>query len=221
MSGKIWTSKEINYLQQHYPDRRSADIAKELNRSLCSVYSQARILGLKKSKQFMDSEWSGRNNVLQEGGKAHRFPKGHTPYNKGKKQSEYMDSETIEKSAKTRFQNGHKPHNTKYDGALSIRKDSYGIAYIYIRVAEEQWELLHRKIWEQHYGPIPKRYNVVFKDKDQANLDINNLELVSNQELMERNSYHNRYPKELAKLIQAKGALNRQINKILKNEQQQ
>lgn len=220
MSGKTWTSKEINYLQQHYPDRRSADIAKELNRSLCSVYNQAQILGLKKSKQFMDSEWSGRKNVFQEGGKAHRFPKGHQPYNKGKKQSEYMDSETIDKSAKTRFQKGHKPHNTKYDGAFSVRKDNSGIAYIYIRVAEGQWELLHRKIWEQHYGTIPKGYNVVFKDGDQTNLDINNLELVSNQKLMERNSVQ-RYPDELRKLIQAKGALNRQINKILKNEQQQ
>ena len=168
----------------------------------------------------MDSEKSGRGNVLAEGGKAHRFPKGHTPHNKGRKQNEYMSKEAIKKTASTRFYKGHKPHNTKHDGALSVRKDSTGIAYIYIRISKGKWELLHRKIYEQHHGPIPKGYNVVFKDGNQANVDINNLELVSNQELMKRNSYH-RYPEELAKLIQASGALQRQINKILHNEQQQ
>ncbi|MFW5758393.1 MAG: HNH endonuclease [Bacteroidota bacterium] len=126
-----------------------------------------------------------------------------------------------QKSKATQFKSGNEPHNTKYDGALSVRKEKSGTPYIYIRVAKGKWELLHRKIWEKHHGPIPKGYNVIFKDGNQANVDIENLELVSNQELMQRNGHYNRDPEELTKLIQASGALQRQINKIIHNEQQQ
>lgn len=217
MAGKKWTIEEIDYLKKNYPDKLSKDVAEKLNRSLCSVYTQAQLLGLKKSKEFMDSEKSGRKNVLAEGGKPYRYPKGHTPFNKGLKQEQYLNQESIEKTSKTRFRKGHKPHNTKHDGAISVRKDNTGVSYLYIRVEEGKWELLHRKIWEQHYGTIPKGYNIVFKDGDQSNVSIDNLEMVSNKDLMLRNSVQ-RYPEDLRRLIQVSGALNRQINKVLQDE---
>ena len=37
--------------------------------------------------------------------------------------------------------------------------------------------------------------------------------LMTRAELMKRNSYHNRYPKEVARLVQLRGAVTRQINK--------
>lgn len=219
MKRRIWKPEELDYLRNNYPHKQSIEIAEKLNRSLSSVYCQAQLLGLKKTKEFMDSEKSGRGNVLAEGGKPHRYPKGHIPFNKGKKQDEFMSPEAIEKTRQTRFKNGHKPHNTKYNGAVSVRSDSSGVSYLYIRIEEGKWELLHRKIWEQHYGPIPKGYNIVFKDGDQGNVSIDNLEMVSNKDLMLRNSVQ-RYPDDLRRLILASGALNRQINKVLNNERQ-
>lgn len=55
---------------------------------------------------------------------------------------------------------------------------------------------------------------IVFKDNNSLNCTIENLECISNPELMKRNSFLNKYPKDLQELIRAKGSLTRQINKI-------
>lgn len=126
-----------------------------------------------------------------------------------------MSQKAIERTKKTRFNHGHQPHNTKYNGYISIRYTK-GTPYYWIRVECGNFKLLHRVIWERHYGPIPKGYNVIFKDGDQTNMDVNNLGLVSDAELMKKNTLH-RFPKEMAELIQVSGALQRQINQILKD----
>lgn len=65
--------------------------------------------------------------------------------------------------------------------------------YAYIRVAKAKWELYHRYLWEQEYGPIPDDHIVRFKDNDPTNLDLDNLELVSRtqhgQEAMTKNGH--------------------------------
>ncbi len=43
---------------------------------------------------------------------------------------------------------------------------------------------------------------------------IENLELVARSELMRRNSYHTRYPKEIGRAIHLRGALVRRINRL-------
>jgi len=68
-------------------------------------------------------------------------------------------------------------------------------------------------MWEAQNGPVPRGHIVVFKDGNRENLVLDNFELVTRQELMRRNSYHTRYPREIGLVIQLKGALQRQINK--------
>lgn len=41
----------------------------------------------------------------------------------------------------------------------------------------------HRLIYEEHYGPIPDGYAVVFKDSDKSNVTIDNLMLISRANL--------------------------------------
>lgn len=36
--------------------------------------------------------------------------------------------------------------------------------------------LMHRKIWEDNFGPIPKGASIHHKDEDRTNNDIDNLE---------------------------------------------
>lgn len=67
-------------------------------------------------------------------------------------------------------------------------------------------------IWEAEHGPLPAGKFVVFADRNQKNFDPSNLVAVTRSENMRRNTYH-RYPKEVARLIQLRGALNRQIHK--------
>lgn len=45
-----------------------------------------------------------------------------------------------------------------------------------------------RYMWEKHYGPVPKGMNVIFKDGNNHNLSLSNLEMVSDGELSKRNS---------------------------------
>lgn len=103
------------------------------------------------------------------------FKKGHIPANKGKKGICGRGCE------KTWFKKGQTPSNHKPVGSERIdSKDGY----VLIKVAEPRtWKHKHRVIWEQHHGPIPKDYVVIFLDGDKQNLDINNLALITRNEL--------------------------------------
>lgn len=61
-------------------------------------------------------------------------------------------------------------------GTARLRKDGY----YYISTKEHNGALLHRLVYEKHYGPIPKGFVVHHKDGDKSNFDIRNLILLSN-----------------------------------------
>ena len=72
-------------------------------------------------------------------------------------------------------------------------------------------------MWERAHGAIPAGHAVVFRPgRFTTNPDAiteDGLELVTRAELMRRNTIHN-YPPELARLVQLKGAITRQVNRI-------
>ena len=154
--------------------------------------------------------------LIEERKQAGRMKKGNTPFNKGKKQIEYMSEEAIARTLKTRFKKGQRPHNTNKqgDGAISVRKDSDGTCYKYIRVSLNRWELYHRHLWESEHGEIPKGRIVVFKDGNSMNVTLDNLELITRAENMYRNSRHG-YPAEVIPSL----LLVNQINKTLQSIQ--
>ncbi len=144
-----------------------------------------------------------------------RIKKGTIPFNKGKKQADYMTQEAIERTKKTRFKKGNIPHNVnkKGDGAIVIRKDKSGRNYKYIRVAPGVWELLHVHIWEKENGKIPKKHIVVFKDGNTENICIENLELISKVENMLRNSRH-KFPREIIPTLVLKNKLEKKLKDL-------
>ncbi|MBS4059686.1 MAG: HNH endonuclease [Bacteroidetes bacterium] len=201
-----WTGSELRYLESRYPHVSAAVIAMFLDVSVNAVYNQAFILGLKKSAEFHQSEASTRfKKNLANLGKPYRFKKGNVPANKGKK----MSPEVKQKCSKTFFKPGQVPPNTKYDGYISVRKDSGGRYYAHIRV-NGKFELLHRQLWMQHNGPIPEGLIVAFKNGDQSDIRIDNLELITRQENVLRNNIHN-YPKDLKEAIIALNKLKKTI----------
>ena len=205
MPGVKWTLEESQYLEKHYADEPSIDIAHALGKKLYSVYNRANLLGLKKSIEYFKIHGGGRLTNENSGGIKYRFVKGQDAWNKGMKGLDIGGKET-------RFRSGHLPHNTKWDGATRVNVEGY----TEIRVSKANWKLLHRVIWEQHFGPIPNGVNIQFKDNNRSNISIENLEMVSKTDNMNRNTVHN-YPPEIQKLVQIKGVLNRQINIIKKN----
>ena len=146
--------------------------------------------------------------VVERFRKESQFKKGQTPPNKGKK----MPPELYEKCKATMFKKGQLPHNTAAtDGEVRMRRDKSGKAYKYIRVALGHWELYHRVIWEQAHGPIPEGMLVVFKDGDSMNCELDNLEMITMEENMARNTLH-RFPAELKDVIRLSNKIKRKLH---------
>jgi len=72
------------------------------------------------------------------------------------------------------------------------------------------WTTLHRILWEDARGPIPKGLKLRFKDGDKLNVELGNLELISHGDLLRRNSIHN-FPPVLRSTINVLGQLKRRI----------
>jgi hypothetical protein len=197
-----WPPEQVEELRLRYPNERTDLIAQSFGVSLNRVYSKATKLGLHKSDEFFASDDSGRTDGTRGAGS--RFVKGQAPNNKGVKRPGT--------GSRTSFKPGQKPPNWMPIGSL---RDSQG-GYLQIKVSEtnnqvKDWVFLHKKLWEDVHGPIPKGHAVALKDGNKKNVVFENLELITKRELMSRNSIHN-FPPELKDLIRLKAKLTRRIN---------
>jgi hypothetical protein len=207
------TAKQIQEILKIYPDVSAQEIANKYGKSVSHIYKIAYRYGIHKSEDFRNSSASGRIQKGQHLSPATELKKGNVPATKGKKLSEICKSkEALERTIARRWQKGHKPQTTKYDGAITIRRFFYKnnecTPYKAIRISEGNWEFLHRHLWQQAHGEIPRGYNIVFKDGNTLNCVLENLECISNAELATRNSIGH-YPPELRPAVKLK-------NKILK-----
>jgi hypothetical protein len=160
---KQWEPWEDRELERLYPNHTNHWLADYFNVTPTAIGARAYKLQLKK-----DYNW--RSYI----GKTSGFPKGNKPWNYNKK--------NIRMSRETEFKPGHKPVQTKFDGAISIRYDN-GKPYYFIRLEENNWVALHRHIWENiNKKKIPEGHVLRFKDYNTLNCDINNLLLVTRQE---------------------------------------
>ena len=194
---KEWQGWELDLLHHFYPRHTSQLLAKVLNRSESSIWNAAQKWDFRKDAEFI-AELTRRNwqKGRHENSKKHFFTKEHKPWNKGMKGLQIGGKET-------QFKPGTQPPNTKYDGAITLRGTSKKIGsepYLYIRISKAKWKLLHRHVWEQHKGPIPKGHIITFKDGNFRNCNIENLECITMAENMKRNSFHYGETEEIQKL---------------------
>lgn len=192
---KTWTDKEEQYLIANYATTSNTDLAKKLGKNNADrVMAKAFRLGLKKSSEFLSEQ---RKTLGQSG----QFKKGLIPHKKGKK----LSDSTKAKLAKTMFKSGNRPHNTLPVGAESEDKDGYLI----VKIAEPNvWQYKHHIAFGE---PVPTGHKVIFLDGNKRNFDKANLMLVSNAELMNRNTMH-RYPPELVRLLKTLNKLKKRVS---------
>jgi hypothetical protein len=212
-----WSRAELDRLAELYPDTRTAKIADELGKTVGQVFSKAAALGLKKSAAYLASPDACRLRRGDEVGKSYRFTPGHVPANKGKK-----GLPSVGRMAETQFKPGAKPHTWKPIGSDRLSKEGYLQVKLYdTGCTRRDFIPVHHLVWELHRGAIPNGYRVTFRDRDKTRIVIENLELVSIADMMKRNSFHTNYPKEVGLAIQLRAALNRKINRIEKESDEQ
>lgn len=207
-----WIKKEDRALRTLYPHLRTDDVARILGRPTSSVYQRAAKLRIKKSAAYNISPLSGRMvKGYAPHGHAYRFAKGHVPANKGLRRLGWAPGRMRE----TQFKKGQFPANHDPDfyvlGALRVNADNYIDMRISFDKGARGWKPLHRILWEDEHGPIPKGHALCFRDHDSLNVCLENLELLTRAELMKRNSIHN-LPRPLVQTIQALGQLKRRIH---------
>jgi len=103
------------------------------------------------------------------------------------------------------FKKGERPRNWRPVGSTRISKDSY----LEIKIAEPKtWQAVHICKWEKANGKVPKGHKVSFIDGDKSNSELTNLELLSDNEMLQINriSLKNK-PAELHQAIRTTGKL--------------
>jgi hypothetical protein len=122
------------------------------------------------------------------------FKKGFTPWNKGK--TGYMGAN------RTTFKAGNLPLNRLPVGSERIDARD---GYVKVKIAEpDLWILKSRMVWEAHNGKIPAHHIVMFIDGNKLNASIENLELISRQELLRFNlNGYSKAAEELKPIVSA------------------
>jgi hypothetical protein len=196
-----WTDDERRVLSALYSDTDINEICRILERTSSSIYSQANLLGLKRSEEYMKMLLQTEAIRLRKLNHGTKFQPGQIPWNKGLKGSNKPNA--------TSFKKGHKPHNTKEVGSTRIDgKDKF----LLVKVADNEWIRKEILIWEENYGKVPKGCVVRVKNPRKNKYDINNLMLISKGQNMKLNTVH-RFPEELKKTIRALNKLKKTIRK--------
>lgn len=191
--------KEKAYLKKIYKGRTCKEIAAMINAKFETNHTVTEIQGFKCRNHLKSSL-------------DFTFKKGHVPANKGKKWDEYLTKEQQEKARRTCYKKGNMPKQHREVGSERITIDGY----LEVKVAElNKWALKHRLVYEEAFGKIPKGMNLIFADGNKLNLELDNLLLVTDNELLRMN--RNNLIKEDKNLTKSGLVLTKLMNKMYEN----
>jgi hypothetical protein len=202
---KRWSAEDVAKLSAGYAQHSNADLAARFGVSVKAICAMAHKQGLRKSPHYLArlSAYFAANP-----GSSGRFVPGHAPWNVGVK------FKAGGRSTETQFKPGAKPHTWNPIGTERITAEGYLERKMTdTGVTRRDYVSVHVLCWTEKNGPVPRGHVVAFRDGNPGNLTIENLELISRKELMRRNTRH-RLPPELNTLIQLRGVVTRQINKM-------
>jgi hypothetical protein len=212
-----WTDLEVAIMQRLFPDTTNAMLGRVLRRSRRSLTTQAHKMGLKKSEAHMQREYAMRVQRSKEHPKT--FKPGQAPWNFGLKGSTGLHPATRQNHFKPGCMYGNARHRWVPVGTLRIDKDGLlSRKWTDDRTvpSHQRWAPVHRLVWEQAHGPVPKGFVVVFRHPSlrttqEREITLDKLVCISRSENMRRNSYWTNLSPEVARLVHLKGIINRRI----------
>lgn len=215
-----WTAAEDALLRQRYPDVDTPTLSLQMGRSHSSITQHAVQMGLRRSAQYLAQNRAMRLQRLEQHPAilAARFRPGLTPWNKG---AQYRPGG---RSAQTQFKPGRMPPTTLPIGTLRIVRGVLMVKYADTLKGPKssRWISLQRYVWESAHGPTPAGHIVVFKPGQHStrpeDVVLERLELISYAANVQRNSYWASLPHDVAQLVQLKGCINRQINRMVREQ---
>lgn len=224
---KPWVPHELETLRRMYPEVSAQSLARAIGRDVGAVYQKAAALGLTKSEAFKNSDRSGR---IQRGRQhpsmvASQFKPGLQPWNKGVPGSTGLHPNCQRTQFRKGQMNGAAQHNYVPIGSYRINGDGH----LEQKMTDDptlaptrRWTPVYRLVWERENGPIPQGHLVVFRPgMKTAVLELittDRLECITRAENARRNHPRNKHP-ELARLVQLKGAITRQVNRIKQQQE--
>lgn len=163
-NNKPYPQELHDFVREHTKGKTTAELTQMINEALGMNLTENQVAAFKKNHHYPS-------------GLVTRFYKGQRSHNKGRKGEWQPGCE------KTWFPKGHRPSNYQEIGTYSHTSDGYLIK----KVSDEgrqrdRWKMVHRMVWEEHYGPIPKGMIVTFLDGNRDNCDISNLILLTQNE---------------------------------------
>jgi hypothetical protein len=228
MTRRRWSSAELDLLRSMYPECHTDDVGAWIGRSTGKCYQAAAAHGLRKSADYLASDAACRlrRGEETEAMKANRFQPGQAAWNKGLRGVIGVQ----EACRATQFKKGRpasEARNYVPIGSLRICADGY----IERKLTDDpsiaparRWVAVHRIVWEAAHGPIPAGHIVCFKPGMKTTVleevAADRLECITRAENARRNHPRNRSP-ELGRLVQLKGAITRQVNRISREAQEQ
>lgn len=203
MGSKHWSQADKQALAALYPDTSNEVLGRVFGKSPKAIGLMARTLGVCKSERYMAEE-------------VPRIKPGQTQWNKG------FSFDPGGRSVETRFKSGNKPQTWLPVGSTKLDKEGNLVRKVSDTGDKRaDWIPAHRLAWVAANGPVPPGHIVIFRPgmhtTDPEQITADRVECITRAENMRRNTYH-RYGPEVAKLVQLRGAINRQIRKREKEQ---
>lgn len=224
-----WTPQALATLKAMWPDTRAREIMATLGISEGPVYRKARELGLQRSPEFVARVQAATLHHIRTHPAmlAQQKGKGQAPWNKGMPGS----TGTHDGCRPTQFKPGNRPHTWVPVGTQMVRYHKGSDMHQLTQKVSDQsgpavnrWRAVTELVWIAAHGPIPAGHIVVFahlglRTTVAADITPDKLICITRAEHARRNHPRNKHP-ELGRLVQLKGAINRQVNRINREAQE-